>query len=380
MLCLYDLRWPQPRKVCGDRGSGVMLLGVKPLQDMIRDTAAPMLKARGFKRSHGTFRKITDDGVAVIAIRSVMPIHSHDIECNVDTAFMTHAWLASDENRVGMTAERSDIFGLTSHFQAKVRDPGLTVKDMSNHWRFDRSDQRMLELFTTVLEMAADDLLHRLAIWPTVPTDSLSDPPVFRTPVEWETRSKWSTQDDGELDLRYADWSEVHTLHGTVGDATFTFDVIHADPAHADPRATLWDLMHTNNGPIIGLGPDALDVVTGKQSVTDWARRVHLQPQPYGVRAALTPTPPLIRVQDASTKNATLSIAAADGYPEVRFDLGEMPPAWIPQHENRYTQVAFVTADNDSLRTLTWRTSCALAAEGRLWGASVPIEPFHRWW
>jgi len=81
--------------------------------------------------------------------------------------------------------------------------------DHSDLWQFDLDDTETRERFATVLTMAADDLLTRIAQWPVEPVDSLSDRPVFRVLVEQLTRTGWFRDAEGRWDYRYGTFSPV---------------------------------------------------------------------------------------------------------------------------------------------------------------------------
>lgn len=67
-----------------------MLASVKPLAVFVRDVVAPTLRKHGFRRSHGTFRVVTDKGVAVIEVSGRGGIGRHDLDFDVGVGFTTH--------------------------------------------------------------------------------------------------------------------------------------------------------------------------------------------------------------------------------------------------------------------------------------------------
>jgi hypothetical protein len=340
-----------------DLTPGAMLPSVKPLPTFVRDRVAPILRARGFKRSSGTFRAVGEQGVALIAISGRGGIGLHDIDCHVDIGITTHEFLASPRNVSGVTADRITITATYDTWWTRMRDPGLTAMDLNDRWRFDQDDDELADLFITVLEMAADDVLARRDLWPEVPVDSLSKVPTFRVAVPWETRSRWRTDAAGTLDLHYAATSPVRRCLGSVGGTELTFDVIDEEM-----------------GVMIGLGPDTGPALTGGQPLPAWAGATGLHSLAGHAAVPVSPSPDGVRIV-GDRADAVLVIDAGATHPGARISLGELPtPTWDRVSQFGCAQVVFVAGRSDDLQDLTWRTRMRLADAGRVWWATVPTE------
>lgn len=325
---------------------------------LVRDCVAPTLKSRGFKRSHGSFRFLGDDGVVLVTVSGRGSIGHHDIDCYVEIGFATHDYLGSPRNRAGVTAEKITITDTYDTWWTRMRDPGLTVMDQNDRWCFNQGDGAMAKLLTTVLEMAADDALTRLHMWPEIPQDSLSQPPAFRAPVEWETRSKWHTDEAGVLDLHYAAGSDVLKRRGFVGTVEFDFDLIHDEA-----------------GAMISVGPESLGVMAGQQSFAQWAEGIGLHSLSGHAAVPLSPFPDRLRLRHADDE-AALVIDAGARHPGAQLLLGEFPmPTWTFVNEHRMAQIVVIGGDDNCLQTLTWRSRHRLAKEGKVWWATVRLEP-----
>ncbi|NNM46691.1 hypothetical protein [Knoellia koreensis] len=333
---------------------------MKPLALMVRDIAAPVLRRHGFKRSSGTFRSVSDRGVAVIQISGRGAIQTHDLDFHVAIGFTTHDHLASSPTLAGVKADQLQVAIGSSTWHDVVRDPGLTAMDLNQRWSFNRGDSAMERLFVTVLDMAAEDVLHRLECWPEMPQDSLSRPPVFRVPIEQEARSRWRTGSDGRLDLHYAASSPIERRIGIAGPQTFKFGLLHD---HHDPAV------------MIGIDAAALDALANGSSLDEWAPVVGLRSAAGRVPLPLGPTPEGIDVRDAAS-DSWLVIDPVDGYPEARFSLGELPqPLWTRANAHRFVQVVLIEVDTEGMQALTWQSRIGLAGDGRVWWATVRAEP-----
>jgi hypothetical protein len=329
---------------------------VKPLQVLIRDTAAPILRARGFTRSGGTFRAVDELGVALIALSAGKGgIGTHDLDFFVELGFATHEQLASEGRPEA--PERIDITHTYGTWHSRLRDPGLTAMDLNDRWRFDQGDVAMHDLFAKVLAMAADDVLERLRRWPEEPTDSLSRRPVFREPVEWETRSRWQTAEDGRLDLHYSASAPVRKRTGSVGSTEFGFDV-------------LYDELSV----MINLDPEALDLLAGGRSLAIWAAALGFH------SASGYPTLPLVAPPDAvwlrdAAATAVLEIRPEHD-PEARLNLGDLPqPQWGYINQHRWAQIVLVAGEPGTFESLTWHERNRLADAGQVWFATVRSTP-----
>lgn len=246
-----------------------------------------------------------------------------------------------------------------STWHESIRDPGLTALDGNAKWRFNLDDAALKSLFVAVLDAAATDLLHRLDCWPLVPEDSLSHPPRFAFPVELESRSRWRTGPDGQLDLHYAASSPVQRCHGTVGREPFAFD-------------RLYDLERP--AVVLAVGADALQL-TGSASSGAWADAIGLKPVPAGPAGALLGMdvmPETMTLQVVGSE-ATL-VTQPDAGPAASLALGPLPPPLLTMVEgHRFLHVVLVDVGREGLEALTWRSRMRLATAGKVWWAAVRV-------
>lgn len=335
-----------------------MLGDMKPLAVLVRDKAAPVLRAHGYKRSGGTFRAITDNGVAVIQISGRRGLGIHDLDFDVAIGFTTHDELASSPGLVGLTAGKMQVgFGYSTWMDI-VRDPGLTAMDGNESWRFDCGADNMEELFSTVLDMAAGDVLRRLAMWPRVPVDSFSSPPVFRVPVEREVRSRWGTNSTGELDLHYAATSPVDRRGGLSGSTKFSFDLV-------------YDLEYS--AAIIGIDGDAVRELAGGETLAHWAELVGFQSAADHATIPIGATPSQMHL-DGMNGDGRLVIDSVGTFARAEFAMGQLPDPLLTDANCWGTsQIVLVGAETDQMHALTWRSRLRPAQDGHVWWATVAV-------
>ncbi|TCJ30752.1 hypothetical protein [Nocardioides jejuensis] len=333
---------------------------MKPLAVFVRDVVAPTLRKHGFRRSHGTFRVVTDKGVAVIEVSGRGGIGRHDLDFDVGVGFTTHEDRAVFPSLAGVSAEKVRLAIGYSTWLDCVRDPGLTALDLNAKWRFNLDDAALESLFVAVLDAAATDLLHRLDCWPLVPEDSLSHPPRFAFPVELESRSRWRTGPDGQLDLHYAANSPVQRCHGSIGTESFVVD-------------RLYDV--ERSGVLIAVDAQALRLLAGGASRAAWAEAIGLKPVPEGPAGAVLGVgvmPETLRLEVAGS-DATLVIEVAPGR-RASLALGALPASLQKMVEgHRFLHVVLVDVDREGLEALTWRSRMRLATAGKVWWAAVRV-------
>lgn len=164
---------------------------MKPLQVLVRDVAAPVLRARGYKRSAGTFRHATAEGVAVIQISGLGGIGITDLDFHVCIGFTTSADLLAKADLPNITPARLIVALGASTWQTRLWDPA--IEGSSGHvWRFNEDNVTAKDTFAAVLDMAAVDVVKRLLLWPDVPQDSLSRPPQYWKSLDVGERPEYS--------------------------------------------------------------------------------------------------------------------------------------------------------------------------------------------
>ena len=164
---------------------------MNPLQALVRDVVAPVLRAHGFKRSAGTFRNVTPGGVAVLQVSGRGGIGLTDLDFHVDAGFTLNHDL-----RAPQRPEQVIVAPGASTWQDRIYDPAIGVP-MGQKWLFNDDNSGAKKCFAEVLDQAAEDLMRRLESWPSVPQDSFGPSRRLRRPVDPGQRPEyqaWLTQ------------------------------------------------------------------------------------------------------------------------------------------------------------------------------------------
>ena len=133
---------------------------MKPIEVLLRDRAAPLLKGHGFRRSGGTFRHNTAKGdVAVVSIRSWRLMEA-ELEFWVEMGLVTRVML---EYRAALGEEvRPELVGFTDTFgtwSTRMRDPAKTVLEGNDLWQFDLDDEGSVQRFLATLDSSVAELI-----------------------------------------------------------------------------------------------------------------------------------------------------------------------------------------------------------------------------
>lgn len=133
---------------------------MKPVQVLLRDHAAPLLKGHGFRRSGGTFRHIAANGdVAIVSIRSWRLMEA-ELEFWVEMGLVTRVML---EYRAHLGEEvRPERVGFTDTYgtwSMRMRDPARTVLDGNDLWQLDLDDEGSMQRFLATLDSSVAELI-----------------------------------------------------------------------------------------------------------------------------------------------------------------------------------------------------------------------------
>ncbi|WP_426562463.1 hypothetical protein ACPPVT_17450 [Angustibacter sp. McL0619] len=129
---------------------------MKPLDQVVRDRVAPVLKDAGFKRKGRAFWLASPSGDYAVVAVSAFKLAVHDAEFFVDFAVTPKAYL-DFVNRNG------DAQGAPGGLWTdRLQVPGKQTIAMRDHWSFDLDDDATGEQLTTLLRQVVPSLIRLL--------------------------------------------------------------------------------------------------------------------------------------------------------------------------------------------------------------------------
>ena len=131
---------------------------VKPLDVFVRDRVRPLLKEKGFSRSHHTFRSVAPNGdLAVIELRG-WRLMQYELEFFTEVGLAPSTSIEWSEARFGRRAYRNCLEAI---WWKRLRSPFVkpdSVTPTTDHWQFNPDDDDRIAVFLSELASAADHL------------------------------------------------------------------------------------------------------------------------------------------------------------------------------------------------------------------------------